>query len=58
MKVVLKGTNKAIKNLEEKVDDLEMYGRRILGIPERKDENTDELVMKVVNQLGADVPPF
>jgi hypothetical protein len=38
----------------------EMYGRRngvrLHGIPEKSAENTDEIVMKIAREIGADIP--
>ena len=48
-----------IKSLEDKVEGLEMYGRRngirIYGIPETDSENTDDIVMGIVEEIEADI---
>ena len=40
-----------IENLEKKVDELKQYGRRnaikISGIPENKDDNTDQIMLDI-----------
>lgn len=47
------------KDLEEKLDELEQYQRRnnirIYGLEERAGENTDQLVLKVAADIGADI---
>lgn len=44
---------------EDRLDETEQYSRRnsvrIHGIPEDKDENTDNIVIKLCEQIGADV---
>lgn len=48
-----------IDHLEEKVDDQEQYSRRNLlrvsGIPESKDEVTDEIILPMCNAVEADI---
>ena len=46
-----------IENLEKRVDELEQYGRRnavtISGIPENKDDNTDQIMLDITrDKLG------
>ena len=52
--------DRKIAELENKIDDLEMYGRRngirIHGIPENQGESTDKLVMQLAQDIGADIP--
>ena len=47
--------------LENQVEGLEMYGRRngvrIFGIPETEGENTDQIILKLVEDIDADIPP-
>ena len=48
-----------VRDLNGKVDDLEQYGRRmcirISGVPEMQDENVNDLVMKVRDEIHANV---
>lgn len=48
-----------VTNLETHLDDLEQYSRRnclrISGIAERKDENTDNIIVKLAKDLGSDL---
>ena len=48
-----------VRDLNGKVDDLEQYGRRmcirIFGVPEMQDENVNYLVMKVRDEIHANV---
>lgn len=48
-----------VRDLNGKVDDLEQYGRRmcirISGVPEMQDENINDLVMKVGDEIYANV---
>ena len=50
-----------IRELEEKVEGLEMYGRRngvrIYGVPETPHENTDNIVLKLADEIEANIPP-
>jgi exosome complex exonuclease DIS3/RRP44 len=47
------------EQLWSKTDDLEQYSRRnclrIFGVPESRDENTDQLVVKVAKDIGVDL---
>ena len=56
----LEERDQKIAELENKIDDLEMYGRRngirIHGIPENEGEKTDEIVMKLAQDMGANIP--
>ena len=56
----LEERDQKIAELENKIDDLEMYGRRngirIHGIPENEGEKTDEIVMKLAQDIGANIP--
>ena len=60
IKKELSSNQSKISNLDDKIEQLEMYSRRngvrIHGIPENKDENTDELVLKIAEDIGADIP--
>ena len=51
-----------IQELEERLEGLEMYGRRngvrIHGIPEKLGENTDEIVINLAKKVGANIPDF
>ena len=46
---------KEVTTLKSKVDDMEQYTRRnclkIIGVPEERNDNTDVLVMNVINNL-------
>ena len=46
---------------EEKLDNLEQYGRRqnleIIGIPQRDDEDTNSIVIEVAKMMGVKVLP-
>ena len=57
-----KNENEKVCELENKVEQLEMYGRRngvrIYGIDEEKGENTDQLVLNLAHSIGADIPKF
>ena len=48
-----------VRDLNGKVDDLEQYGRRmcirISGVPEMQDENVNDLVMKIRDEIHANV---
>ena len=52
--------DRKIAELEDRIDDLEMYGRRIgiriHGIAETEHENTDDIVMNLADEIGADIP--
>ena len=56
----LEERDQKIAELENKIDDLEMYGRRngirIHGIPENEGEKTDEIVIKLAQDMGANIP--
>ena len=62
LKTVITEKDSKIKELEDKIEGLEMYGRRngvrIYGIPEKKGEDTDEIVISLANNIGADIPKF
>ncbi|KAK3103244.1 hypothetical protein FSP39_017777 [Pinctada imbricata] len=49
-----------INELKNKVEGLEMYGRRngirVYGIPEQEHENTDEIVLSLANDIQAKIP--
>ena len=61
----LKAHSSALKNQcakdEEKLDNLEQYGRRqnleIIGIPQRDDEDTNSIVIEVAKMMGVKVLP-
>ena len=46
---------------EEKLDNLEQYGRRqnleIIGVPQRDDEDTNSIVIEVAKMMGVKVLP-
>lgn len=54
------GNKQEVKNLEEKCENLEMYGRRngvrVYGIPFIPGENTDNIIMSIANKTGANIP--
>ncbi|KAL8585746.1 hypothetical protein ACOMHN_040528 [Nucella lapillus] len=45
--------------LQDKVDELEQYGRRnsvrINGVPETEGENTDEVIRRIAKEIGVDL---
>jgi hypothetical protein len=53
--------SKQIDLLQDRMDDLEQYSRRsclrISNLPEKADENTDELVLAVAEVAGVTLPP-
>ena len=60
LKSKIKERDQRIQDLEAKVEGLEMYGRRngirIHGIPESPHENTDNIVIKLASDIGANTP--
>ena len=56
----LEEKTKKSRKLENKRDDLEMYGHRngirIHGIPENQEEDTDKLVINLAKEIRADIP--
>ena len=50
-----------IRELEKRVEGLEMYGRRngirIYGVSETPHENTDNIVLKLADEIEANIPP-
>lgn len=58
--VALDESNKKVKELEGKVDELEMYGRRngirLHGIQQQQGEDTDNIVMTIARKIGANIP--
>lgn len=45
--------------VETRLDELEQYGRRnnlrIFGVPEKQDENTDDIVLDIASKIGVDM---
>lgn len=62
LKQQINGQSDTIVKLEQQIEELEMYGRRngvrIHGIPESTDELTDNIVLKIAKDIGADIPKF
>ena len=59
MKDELKVMRDEIQNVQDKQDDAEQYSRRncvrVHGIPEVEGENTDSIVIKIGEEVGADI---
>lgn len=59
LKRQLQERDEVIIKLNDRVDELEQYGRqnsvRITGIPESSNEDTDKLVMALVSAVGAEI---
>ncbi|KAK3926629.1 LINE-1 retrotransposable element ORF1 protein [Frankliniella fusca] len=59
LKTELNTKDQAIDSLQHKCDELEQYGRRnnvrIFGIPEQKNENTDDLAMELAQKLKVNI---
>ena len=66
LKTIITNKDTQIRELESKLKDsteeLEIYGRRngvrIHGIPEVSGENTDEIVLGIASDIGAEIPDF
>ena len=62
LKEVIVEKDQKINELEDKLEGLEMYGRRngvrIHGIPEKEGERTDEIVINLAKRIGAEIPSF
>ena len=60
LKTNLKQKDDQIKTLENKIEGLEMYGRRneirIYGVPENDGESTDDIVLGLAEKIGASIP--
>lgn len=59
LKTALDDRDKKIERLEGRIDDLEQYQRRqclrIFGCTEEEGENTDDIVLKVAEKVGANI---
>ena len=62
LKSIVSEKDLKIQELEDRLEGLEMYGRRngvrIHGIPEKIGESTDEIVLNLAKKVGADIPEF
>ena len=59
LEVAINDKDEMIKSLQNDVHDLQQYSRRtslrIFGFPEKKGENTDNIVLYLANKIGANV---